>query len=164
MAYIDYLAKCPKHMCASDTVNISMIWPRNLLNLWRAYFSSSFPISVRFLFERKNPGFYLFSMYPGALARAYKIIKEGLIKGKVYTESSRISVQLPPPMFSVHCASSHTQNDLSWKENFLCSTVQLPNLLKYTVCASPSSTDIYIPSWFIENCLENRWNIQQQFP
>ena len=117
-----------------------------------------------FLFERKNPGFYLFSMYPGALARAYKIIKEGLIKGKVYTESSRISVQLPPPMFSVHCASSHTQKVLSWKENFLCSTVQLPNLLKYTVCASPSSTDIYIPSWFIENCLENRWNIQQQFP
>ena len=105
MAYIDYLAKCPKHMCASDTVNISMIWPRNLLNLWRAYFSSSFPISVQFLFGRKNPGFYLFSMYPGALARAYKIIKEGLIKGKVYTESGRISVQLPPPMFSVHCAS-----------------------------------------------------------
>ena len=57
------------------------------------------------IWRRKNPGFYLFSMYPGALARTYKIIKEGLIKGKVYTESSRISVQLPPPMFSVHCAS-----------------------------------------------------------
>ena len=149
-AYIDYLAKCQKHLCASDTVNISMMWPRNLLYNWRAFFSLCFPIFFSSSLKRKVfVRFLSFSMYPGGLARAYKIIKGGLIKGKLYTASPSprlISVQLPPsPMLlNVHynTQSASCTKGFVQKENFLCSSVQLPNLLKYTVCASPSSTDI----------------------
>ena len=41
-------------------------------------------------------------MYPGALARAYSIIKEGLIKGETVHTPGLFSVQLAPTMFSVH--------------------------------------------------------------
>ena len=117
------------------------------------YFSSYSPIlynsSLKEKFLRR---FYFFSVYPGPLARAYKIIKEGLIKGKLYTEPEFFSVQLAPPVFSVHdivhCASSNTKGFVQKRElSFLhCTITQPPQI---------SSTDNAVESCFIENCPEN---------
>ena len=133
MAYIDYLAKCQKHLCASDTQSIQAWYDQETFSIFEAgIFSSSSPILYNSsLKEKFLRVFYFFSVYPGPLARAYKIIKEGLIKGKLYTEPEFFSsVQLAPPTISVHdsvhCASSN-KKVLSKKENFLSSTVQLPN-------------------------------------
>ena len=79
--------------------NVKNIFMRLTQSLQASYFQRFFKNTVFFDIKKISCQVLPFYLYPGAISRAYKIIKEGLIKGKLYSKPKPglTSVHLPKP-------------------------------------------------------------------